>query len=76
MDAYVTAAVGLAGAYVGFVAGVLVFHRFVRRADDGGGGGGDDFGFTPPPGPSAGLAVEDFGLWEVELADTVDRDTA
>jgi hypothetical protein len=75
MDAYVTAAVGLAGAYVGFVAGVLVFHRFVRRADDGGGGGENDLGFTPPPAPG-GLSVQDFRLWEGELSDTVDRGPA
>ena len=73
MDAYVVTAIGLASAYVGFVTGVFVVHRFVRTSEGGGGGGGQELGFEPPPVPGSGLALRDFDLWETELEDTVER---
>jgi hypothetical protein len=63
MDVAVLTAVGLVGAYVGYLIGLVVRGAFVERGD---GGGGGEPGEPWPEGPSG--TQNDFGLWELELA--------
>jgi hypothetical protein len=63
MDWTVLTAVGLVGAYLGYLIGLLVRGSFV---DPGGGGGGEEPGDPRPEAPSGTL--NDFHRWELEMA--------
>jgi hypothetical protein len=62
MDGAVLTAVGLVGAYAGYLIGLLVRGTFIAR---GGGQGGEERGEPPPDTPSGTLS--DFDLWELEV---------
>lgn len=66
MEWTVLTAVGLAGAYAGYVIGLLVHGALVER---GGGGGGTDEPDPRPEGPSG--KSSDFALWELEVSGSV-----
>jgi hypothetical protein len=62
MDGAVLTAVGLVGAYAGYLIGLLVRGRFIAR---GGGAGGEERAEPPPDTPSG--TMSDFDLWELEV---------
>jgi hypothetical protein len=62
MDGAVLTAVGLVGAYAGYLIGLLVRGTFNAW---GGGEGGEERSEPPPDTPSGTLS--DFDLWELEV---------